>query len=740
VPESTLVSLPVVVSELNGGKEERGSGKLTARMLSVGDLTLFLAEQRRSIAELCVSIETLETAFSEETSSGAEQQGTCSDRLLTSREVRLMLMVSHARDVAAQSIDGLDYIEWMLTSQLTAAIGKQLKAADFEKHMILHNQKVFKPEFVPVPFCYAVRRPGHAPDGSIAIEFGSREGEGQPVYTHVARIPSEAAMSFAINASTRVSFTGERRLHALVAQQFREEPCAPPIPTAPLSLVARARQFSSFLLMVGKMGSCDSFEPAAAIILQNKDELTIPLLLDQLPTPAAFRDAIHSLSPEQQRFARAFRDMQLSSSVFGILVIQLKPQLEKVLKLPRDSLTKEIRLTQDLLSLFIEYQVPTDLLTFDHPSEDWEVVGNAGGRGEGVTGGHGAAQAPAFAVEAVKGHVSSLKKMIEESKAAELAEQKSRADFEKARANTADPFGGFGGFCEDPAPMGGGGGKWGGRAPIKEGDCVMAVAQSSCFGFTTSGAPTAHLPPPSSCPGSLMMKMRGGPSPAAYCHESSSFAPPPAAETQRGKAQTEELRSESRDHDHVSSDDASGVADTSTVDVSTVDVTMMPRKLDAKLEAMDKDSAVRPTVIKTGKSWVRKTQPNLLGKHVSAVLDSAAQEAEKNKAFDLLDALSLSGALAIEGTELHVIVAATHRFDKALIDTVVQDNISPIDKLERSTIVIASTIHNVSPEQLLLPQHASRAAFALGPLSAMGADGGGGGEGERGGLVSKAVE
>ena len=158
----------------------------------------------------------------------------------------------------------------------------------------------------------------------------------------------------------------------------------------------------------------------------------------------------------------------------------------------------------------------------------------------------------------------------------------------------------------------------------------------------------------------------------------------------------------------MSSDDASGVADT-----STVDVTMVPRKLDAKLEAMDKDSAVRPTVIKTGKSWVRKTQPNLLGKHVSAVLDSAAQEAEKNKAFDLLDALSLSGALAIEGTELHVIVAATHRFDKALIDTVVQDNISPIDKLERSTIVIASTNHNFPPEQLLLPQHASRAAFAL---------------------------
>jgi hypothetical protein len=36
------------------------------------------------------------------------------------------------------------------------------------------------------------------------------------------------------------------------------------------------------------------------------DEVTIPLLLEQIPTPKEFRDAIESLSPEQQRFAKAF--------------------------------------------------------------------------------------------------------------------------------------------------------------------------------------------------------------------------------------------------------------------------------------------------------------------------------------------------------------------------------------------------------------------------------------------------
>ena len=45
--------------------------------------------------------------------------------------------------------------------------------------------------------------------------------------------------------------------------------------------------------------------------------------------------------------------MQLESSVFAVCVVQLKPQLEALLGLSDDALTKEIRLTQDLLSLFI---------------------------------------------------------------------------------------------------------------------------------------------------------------------------------------------------------------------------------------------------------------------------------------------------------------------------------------------------------------------------------------------------
>ena len=66
------------------------------------------------------------------------------------------------------------------------------------------------------------------------------------------------------------------------------------------------------------------------------------------------RETFRSLSPEQQAFAKAFRAMQLESTLFGVLVVQIKPQLERVLNLADDSLTKEIKLTQDLMQLFIK--------------------------------------------------------------------------------------------------------------------------------------------------------------------------------------------------------------------------------------------------------------------------------------------------------------------------------------------------------------------------------------------------
>lgn len=136
-----------------------------------------------------------------------------------------------------------------------------------------------------------------------------------------------------------------------------------------------------------------------------QDDLKIPLLLETIPTPKEFKDAIESLSPEQQRFAKGFRGMQLASTLFGVAVVQIKPQLEKLLKLPDDSLTKEIALTQDLLNLFMEYQIPSDLLSYNGDER----------------------ASVASKIATVKGYVVAMKDMINESKQIQLQEEQQRS-------------------------------------------------------------------------------------------------------------------------------------------------------------------------------------------------------------------------------------------------------------------------------------------------------------------------
>ena len=54
---------------------------------------------------------------------------------------------------------------------------------------------------------------------------------------------------------------------------------------------------------------------------------------------------------------------------------------------------------------------------------------------------------------------------------------------------------------------------------------------------------------------------------------------------------------------------------------------------------------------------------------------------------------------------LHVVIAATHCFDKTVLETVGQDNVNPIDKVERSTLIMASTVHQVPVSSLIQPAH-----------------------------------
>merc|ERR1719401_621146 len=131
------------------------------------------------------------------------------------------------------------------------------------------------------------------------------------------------------------------------------------------------------------------------------------------------------------------------------------------------------------------------------------------------------------------------------------------------------------------------------------------------------------------------------------------------------------------------------------------DYTQVPKELDQRFEQLDVDSALRPTIINPSDAWTNRAQKALPASPTESTLRGDDQKKEKDAAFDLLDALTKSGALPVECASLHIVVAATHCFDKSVTETVVQDNINPIDKVERSTLIMASTVHQLPPAALV---------------------------------------
>jgi len=47
-------------------------------------------------------------------------------------------------------------------------------------------------------------------------------------------------------------------------------------------------------------------------------------------------------------------------------------------------------------------------------------------------------------------------------------------------------------------------------------------------------------------------------------------------------------------------------------------------------------------------------------------------------------------------------------FDKSLIDTIIQDNVNPIEKVERSMLIVATTMHQKEANQLIRPEQVER--------------------------------
>uniref|UniRef100_A0A7S1AR47 Uncharacterized protein n=1 Tax=Noctiluca scintillans TaxID=2966 RepID=A0A7S1AR47_NOCSC len=671
-------------------------GAASRSLLPAKDANDLLAEERRCLSERCAD--------------AARVFGSGAGRAETATLVPVIL---HVRQVAQQLSDGLCFLEAMLQEQVIAAIGKVVSPQDFGEYMLFHNRTLFRPEFAPRAFCYAVRRSmRHAPEGSLSINARGSAGKiQQPISTLVSTTEVGHLMSFPLGASVQVPFTGERHVHAACLHSFSSDM------GAELSLQARARQFCSMIILVGRISSATTFEPQYASILTNKDDLTVPLDLATIPSPKEFKDAIASLSPEQQRFAKAFREMQLQSTLFAVLVVQIKPHLERVLGLPAGALTKELELTQDLMELFIDYQIPSDLLA----CTSQELTADA-------------------KVSTVRSAVKAAQQTVKDGIRCELEEailkgkyelaqeqQRTRQELEVERRRCADELQNLRDMFtaerdteeEERRREKAISDIWAeGRRRLNELEAAYVAKRD----FSTESA-QAHKsaldriaketeenvdrcvnPDVFACMEECQMGMMCRAEPMEFmARRMDAVCMEVCLEAAPANRQASSLRAPKRQQPNTSGAQSS----IPLCEAGLVDYTELPRELDRRLEALDV-GCVRPTIITPGDTWSKTSQAGLLAEPFTTTFVSESLAREKAKAFDLLDALSLSGSLTLDFAMLHVVVVATHCFDKTVTDTLVQDNVNPIEQMERSTVVMGSTVHKTSPARLLHPSHAPR--------------------------------
>jgi len=78
----------------------------------------------------------------------------------------------------------------------------------------------------------------------------------------------------------------------------------------------------------------------------------------------------------------------------------------------------------------------------------------------------------------------------------------------------------------------------------------------------------------------------------------------------------------------------------------------------------------------------------------------------------LLDSLSKSGCISFEHASLHVIIASTHCFGETLMNTVLKDNINPIEKLEHSILLISSTVHKKDISEIIMESEMNKLTYS----------------------------
>jgi hypothetical protein len=90
----------------------------------------------------------------------------------------------------------------------------------------------------------------------------SNDGEIECIHAH-SREVLKSSLKVPLTAATVLELTGNQYLHGYMNHRFGTT-------SKQHQLVARARQFSSFIMIVGNMTNASTLDPKDAVIIQNK--------------------------------------------------------------------------------------------------------------------------------------------------------------------------------------------------------------------------------------------------------------------------------------------------------------------------------------------------------------------------------------------------------------------------------------------------------------------------------------
>jgi len=337
-----------------------------------------------------------------------------------------------------------------------------------------------------------------------------------------------------------------------------------------------------------------------------------------------------------------------------------------------------------LMELFIKYQIPADLLAFEQ-------------------GEHEVSERDPSRLEAVRAHVAAMHQMLTSEKDKEAAEKRQEEEFRLVQIAAAEDARRQSTLSQL-------------RAQLEEAHMAQNQMPEACLESSiqrcSSSMPRSLARGGGRNNGGQRGQRSGGGQRDSY-RSGGGDRGGMAAECSAGIPESSAAMSSSSRKAAKSADGPTASQNTTQPNQASstgamgsgVDYTKIPKQLDAKFEELDVDSALRPTIIKPGTLWTHKSQKTLLSTASTSKMSTSQQKSAKDEAFDLLDGLTRAGALSCDNASLHVVVAGTHCFDKDLVNTVVQDNVNPIAKVERSTLIMASTIMQASVGELVAAEN-----------------------------------